>query len=272
MVKRIKKPAIKQEKRLEWLKRAEQGETVPKIAEADQVDVRTVRKHVELGRMERDMQQARSAVLRDSLEGHYRDLLDTARNIENQVNAESQIAQDKDVPLMYGLHQHTPRSPLWENTRKWNRTVTELGELEAKIRNDIQTAVEADDRLKGLISKYSGGIIPAVINVLVHQVNKWTRGEEGLIMNRDFHIEKTAEGRVLPRYGFSNFGEIEGYQVETLKAVLVDVEVRIKQWPECSQMENLLNRLSRLKKSIREVLTTIILRRILPGKCKYCPL
>ena len=54
MAKRIKMPAIKPETRVEWLKRSELGETPPQIAEADSVDVRTVRKHVELARMERD--------------------------------------------------------------------------------------------------------------------------------------------------------------------------------------------------------------------------
>jgi hypothetical protein len=272
MAKRIKKPTVKPEKRLEWLKRVEQGETPPQIAQVDNVDVRTVRKHVDLARLERDVQQARSAVLRDALEGHYRDLLDTVRNIENQMSGESPVTSEKDVPLMSGLHQHMSRSPLWENLRKWNRTLLERDELEAAIRNKIQKEIEADGRLHGIVSQGANGVIHAVVDVLVHQVKQWGRGLEGLKIERDIYTEKTAEGRVKMRYGFSSFGEIEGSSVETIKAVIIDFESKLKNTPEYLELEKLSGRLTRLKGSIREILTTILLRRIVPGKCKYCPL
>ena len=87
MAKRVKKPPVKPEKRLEWLQRFEKdGETLTHIAETDKFDIRTVRKHVELARMERDVHQARTEVLRNALESHYSDLLGTVRNIEKLVS------------------------------------------------------------------------------------------------------------------------------------------------------------------------------------------
>ena len=80
-------------------KRYEQGETPPQIAERDEFDVRTVRKHIELARQERDVQQARSGVLRDALENHYRDLLETARNVEKQMSGEVLVSLEKEQPL-----------------------------------------------------------------------------------------------------------------------------------------------------------------------------
>ena len=51
MVKRIKKPAITPEVRLDWLRRYEEDrESPPQIAEKDKVDVRTVRRHITLAR------------------------------------------------------------------------------------------------------------------------------------------------------------------------------------------------------------------------------
>jgi hypothetical protein len=272
MAKRIKKPAVKPEKRLEWLKRSELGETPPQIAEADSVDVRTVRKHVELARMERDVKEARSAVLRDALEAHYRDLLDTVRDIQSRIAAESPVPLEKDVPLMLGLRQHVPRSRLWENLRKWNRTLQELAELEDTLPPRIQEEIEKDGRLKGIVSYDSNEVIPATVDALVHQVKQWTRGAEGLILDRNFRVEKASEGRVRPVYGFSHLGEVEESQAGTIKSVINDFELKMKQWPEYLETERLINRISRLGIAIRELLTVILLRRIVPGKCKFCPL
>jgi hypothetical protein len=273
MAKRIKKPPVKPEKRLEWLHRVEkEGETLVRIAESDDFDLRTVRKHIEIARLERDVQKARSEVLRDVLVDHYRDLLDTVRNIEKQMSGEALVSMEKEQPLMLGLRQHMPRSPLWENLRKWNRTLTELAESKDVIRNKIQREIEADGRLNGIVSQGANGVIRAAVDVLVHQVKEWVSGREGSKFDRDIHIEKTKEGRVRMRYGFSSFGEIEESQVEIIKAVLIDFESGLKDWPEYLEVEKLFNRLGRLKASILEILTVILLRRIVPGKCKFCPI
>ena len=271
-MRRTKKPAVRPETRLEWLKRHERGETPPQIAETDGFDVRTVRKHVELARLERDVRQARTEVLRNALEGHYGDLLDTVRSIENQVFGESQVSLEKGVPLMSGLRQHMPRSPLWENLRKWNRALTEWAELEGMIRNNVQREIEADGRLNDVVSQGANGVIPAVVDVLVHQVKIWARGREGLKIDGDIHLEKTSEGRVRMRYGFSHFGELEVSYVEIIRAVLIYFESELRNRPEFLGMEKLGSRLGRLKKGIAEILTVVLLRRIVPGRCKYCPL
>lgn len=272
MVKRTKKPAVKPETRREWLDRVEKGETPPQIAERDEFDVRTVRKHVELARLERDVQQARSAVLRDALESHYRDLMETARNIENQVFAEASVSLEKDQLLMTGLRQHMPRSPLWDNLKRWKQTLTEIAALHDMIRQKLVASIKDDGRLNAIVSRGANEVITAAVDVLLFQTQGWSRGREGLKIDRDIHLEKASEGRFIMRYGFSHFGEIEEGYVGTIKEVLVDFERDIKQWPEYPQLENLYSKLARLKKGIGEVLTVVLLRRIVPGKCKYCPL
>ena len=121
-----------------------------------------------------------------------------------------------------------PRSPLWENLRKWNRVVTELAELQEVIRNNIQREIEADGRLNGVVSKGADGVITAAVNVLVHQVKQWTRGLEGLKIDRDLHLEKKTEGRVRMRYGFSHFGAIAESDADTIEAVIIDFESGLK--------------------------------------------
>lgn len=273
MPKRTRKPPVKPERRFEWLHRVEkEGETLTHIAEADNFDIRTVRKHVDLARLERDVQQARSEVLRAALEGHYHDLLETVRNIESQVSSESQVSLEKGVPLMLGLRQHMPRSPLWENLRKWNRALTDIAELEAVIRDNLDRDIKKDGRLNRIVSHGANGVIPAAVDVLVHQLKEWARGGEGLKIDMNTYIQKTSEGMVIMRYGSHSFGEIKEERVETIKGVLIDFESKLKDRPEYLEMEKLFDRLGRLKTSIWEIINVILLRRIVPGRCKYCPL
>ncbi|MBN1160936.1 MAG: hypothetical protein JXA17_03180 [Dehalococcoidales bacterium] len=273
MAKRIKKPPVKPEKRLEWLKRVEkEGETLTHIAESDDFDLRTVRKHIEIARLERDVQKARSEVLRNALEGHYRDLLDAVRNIEKQIASQSPASLEKDTPLMYGLRQHMPRSPIWENLRKWNRTLTEIVEIEDAIGKKIKREIEADGRLKDIVSYGAKGVIPAAVDVLTHQVKAWAYGSEGLKIDRDMNSKKRDDDKVSLNYGFSHFGEIETSHVDIIKAVIGDFESKLKDEQELLELEKAFNRLGRLKASIHETVTTILLRRIVPGRCKYCPL
>jgi hypothetical protein len=270
MTRRTRKPPIKPEKRLEWVKRVEQGETPPHIAEADHVDVRTVRKHVELARMERDIQEARSSVLRNALEGHYRDLLEIAQDIQTRISQRAAVSMEQ--PLILGLRQHMPRSPLWENLRKWNQTLRELAELENALPQKVRDGIEEDGRLGGIVSHDENEVIPAAVDVLVHQMRQWVISSKGLLLERNFRLEKASEGRVRVIYGFSHFGEIDESQALIIKNVIADFELKLKQWPEYLEMEKLVNRLSRSGNAIREPVTVILLRRIVPGRCKYCPL
>ena len=67
-------------------------------------------------------------------------------------------------------------------------------------------------------------------------------------------------------------GAVEESQVGTIRNVITDFESEMKQWLEYLEMEKLFNRISHLGIAIRELVTVILLRRIVPGKCKFCPL
>ena len=274
MAKRTRKPPVKPEKRLEWLRRVERdGETLSHIAETDDFDMRTVRKQIEAARLERDVQSARTEVLRDTLVAHYRDLLETVQSIEKQISDEGTVSMGKEQPLMFGLQQHMTRSPLWENLRKWNRTVTELAGLLEVIPNKIREDLKSDGRLSEIVSHGAGGVTESAVEVLVFQMKAWARGWQGLSMPADVHVERTPKGKVRMRYGFASFGELDNEgSVEVIKAVLTNFESRLRLYPEYLELEKLYSRLQRLGTAIRETITLIRLRRIVPGKCKYCPM
>jgi len=62
-----------------------------------------------------------------------------------------------------------------------------------------------------------------------------------------------------------------GY-VEIVRDVLEDLESNIRGWEVYSELEKIITEIGRLRRKLREELAVIRLRRIVPGRCKYCPL
>lgn len=273
MPKRIKKPPVKPEVRRDWLRRYEAGETPPKIAEADEFDVRTVRKHIDLARREREVQEARSTVLRNALEQHYRDLWEAAEKLDSQIAAEKGITLPIDRDRLLGaLREHLPRIPLWKNLQRWNGTLDDLANLEKNIRQRLQQETTSNHRLQEVSSQPAGSIANGIVEALVFQMKSWARGWKGLDVGTDIHLKPADKGFVTLQYGSFHMGLVEEHNAERVREVLGDFETKTVHWEETEEMEKLFKRLETLQKNMRDGLAVIILRRIVPGKCKYCPL
>ena len=134
MKKRIKKPTVRTEQRQDWLARTESGESVPHIASADMFDVRTVRKHVELAKQERESTEARAAVLRNALEDHYADLRGFTERLLCRIEERKGGYSERDEYLQTALKQHLSRSPIWPNINKHEGLLAEIAGLKEEIK------------------------------------------------------------------------------------------------------------------------------------------
>jgi hypothetical protein len=277
MAKRTKKPPVKLEQRREWLRRSEMGESVPKIADTDNFDVRTVRKHIELAKQEREVKEARAMVLRSALERHYDDLRNFAEKLNSRITGLGSVPPSEDDDLMEAaLRQHLPRSPMWGYISKWQSLQQKSKEQEQKLENMIEQAAEADPRLIPLVSGGLDGLIPGIIGALAFQIEQWSHGQGGLNVKDNLVTELTGEGFVELRYGFSHLGRMDkkhaNMYVEAVWQVLVDLESRVREWEAYHDLERTIAEIGRLGRKLREELAVIRLRRIVPGRCKYCPL
>ena len=60
---------------------------------------------------------------------------------------------------------------------------------------------------------------------------------------------------------------------EKLERLMTEqLQSRVKDWEEYAAMEKLFMKLLRTKSKLRDELAVITLRRIVPGRCKYCPI
>ena len=107
---------------------------------------------------------------------------------------------------------------------------------------------------------------------LTFQMKSWARERKGLDIEENFEIKPAEEGFVIIRYGLAQMGKVQEGHVVRIRKTLVDLQSKIPTWKEYDDMKKLYTEMERLKLSLRDELAIIILRRIVPGKCKYCPI
>ena len=278
MAKRTRKPPIKPEVRRDWLRRNEEdGESPPQIAAKDKFDVRTVRKQIDLAKQEREAREARSVVLRNALERHYDDLRKFAEKLNSEISGAGNVPSSPDDDLMEAaLRQHLPRSPIWGYLSKRQNLQQRADEEQQKLETVIQETVKADHRLTPLINAGLDGIEPGTVAVLIAEAKQWSHGNTGHSLKDSLVIEPAGEGLVNPRFGFSRMGimkldESKRY-TKIIYDVLGDLESRLKNCEDYRNLEKTVAEIGRLGRKLREELAVVRLKRIVPGRCKYCPL
>jgi len=274
MAKRIKKPPVKPEQRYEWLKRYESGVSPPKIAVTDDFDVRTVRRQIEKAKQEREVKEARTTVLRSALERHYADLCEFAEKIDSVIVGEGSISQELKHDRMWAaLRQHVPRYPLWNYLVTWDNIQQELTTLKGDVKERLERELDNDARLNEIPDTNRSTIIYGFITILVFQLESWSRGRPGINIKDNFKIKPAKEkGAVNIEYGAFCMDDVDSHYVQTVKDILTGWEPRVKKWEEYAALEKLFEKLTKIKSKLQDELAVITLRRVVPGRCKYCPI
>jgi len=274
MAKRIKKPPVKPELRDEWLKRYESGVSPPKIAEADDFDVRTVRRQIEKAKQEREVKDARTTVLRSALERHYADLCEFAEKVDAVITGEGIISPELKHDRMWAaLRQHVPRYPLWNYLVTWDNIQQETNVLKAEVKERLERELGRDARLNEIPDTNRGTVVYGCTAALTFQIEQWSQGRSGINIIGNFKVKPTKEKDVSNiEYGAFHIDNIDSHYVQTVEGILTNWESMVKDWEEYAAMEKLFKKLLTTKSKLRDELAVIILRRIVPGRCKYCPL
>lgn len=111
-----------------------------------------------------------------------------------------------------------------------------------------------------------------IVAALSFQAEQWARGLKGLDINESFMEEPAEKGYVNLRYGFAQMGKIEQGHVVPVKKAIIALESQIRHWKEYADLQKLYTEFQRLKSKLQDELAVIIYRRIVSGRCKYCPI
>jgi len=263
---RRKKPPVSVSRRREWLRQYEEdGKTPPEIAKADNYDVRTVRKQLDITRQEREEREASVIVLRDVKKQHYGDLVSYAEKMDGEIQQPSlPFANDR---LYIALHEHIPRSPLWKGLDK-------LKDLNEAIHN---IEISLNQAAVNLINKESN----RVFNKELRKVGLDIEGTSGALVysikqpegsfSPNITDEKAKEGFREIRYGPWNCGVVPDNQVADVKKFIGEMMSSKNFLPDSEELKDKLKERHKVIEMMREELATIIMKRIVPGRCKYCP-
>jgi hypothetical protein len=273
---RTRKPPVKPEQRRDWLRRNEEnGESPPEIAKGEAFDVRTVRKQIEMAKQEREGREARSLVLRNAMEQHYNDLRKYAEKLNLQIYGQDITPSSPDEEFIAAaLHEHLPRSPIWDYLRKKENLEKIEKEQLVNTRNMIEAAALNDQSLNSISGRIDG-LLPGIIEALVFQAQQWSHGKKGINPQDHLQSEPAGKGFLNLRYGKYHLGkvaEVPAEYQEMLKTVLVKLESYLRDSEPYLNLEKTATEIERLNRKLREELAVIRLRRIVPGRCKFCPL
>ena len=115
--------------------------------------------------------------------------------------------------------------------------------------------------------------IAGIVEVLEHQLDAWLHGSTGLDIELNFKTEPAdEEGYVRARYGAFYIGTVKESQTLAFKKALTDLQLKLPALTEYEVIQEYLGQKTKLGEELREELTAIILRRVVPGRCRYCPI
>lgn len=268
MTKRIKKPPVKPAVRRDWFRRLEEeGQSAAEIARADRYDVRTVRKQTELVRQEREAREARSIVLRQALERHYADLVSFAEHLDSRMIQSFLPTETRSNRMWTALHEHLPRSPLWKMIDKIERLNDEMRDIANRAEQRLREKV-AQESPFGLVSQPEE---PGLYDIaLIGAMNYHLQANPPAPL-LELKTSNIREGLTEVYYERWPCAAVPPDQVSQVKKLILGLMAQVCQWPEYEELKRVLAERVRVSEDVREELATIILRRVVPGRCRYCP-
>ncbi len=274
MQKRTRKPAVKPDLYRQWLRRFEEdGESPPQIAKNDGYDVRTVRKHIELAWQEREMREARSMVLRQALERHYADLVALAGRINSQVVLPTAMSVvQKDDRMWQALREHLPRSALWKMLDRWEHLQHQRSQLQEDAIARMQREVESVAPIQFATTGNTVGLNPeGTAKLVTYRLGKVAKASGEPPEPDPILVEEANDELVRIVCAAYICATVPRKKESEFKAFIHGLQVDINSWPETESMRRVLLELTRVTEALLEELATILLRRVVPGRCKYCP-
>jgi hypothetical protein len=253
MAKRVKSPLVEPVKRREWYRLyEEEGHSPTKIAKDSGYDVRTVKRSIELDRQERERKETRYLVLRNAIERHYADLCEFAQKLDSLLgNERNTLPTLKEDPLWLALHEHLPRSIIWKNLEKWEQLLNDIHELLRQIEKLLEEGTAS--RLKRRDSSDKAGLNKRIFNALIS------------------HIKEAAQAGPKELQSF-DYGKIPESQDIKMKELIQEILKEVPSWKEYNQLHEQSAELRHVKKTLHDELLIIKMRRVVPSRCRYCPI
>ena len=261
-----RRPVTPPERR-QWLEKLEGGQGITRIAIDAKRDVRVVKRGIEQARQEGEATQARQGFLKDRLEQHQQALLEEVQRLrgvatQGQVSfLEPEESLKRKVHL--GLMDHVERTPLGRMVTEYREMAEGYRKAHSEVENEVQAA------FRKLLPSVPPGVMgdswPTTVLWVVEDVVAgkavWSRDYEKAPHEGAYHLHwmgrrptsKPLDEETFPR-------------VATVHENLMDVA---ELWlPRMTQKRQ---ELKALGVRLADGLEDLLVKGLVSGRCRYCP-
>lgn len=266
---RGKKPAVTPYERRRWLEQLESGKGITEISRAAGRDIRVVKRHMEVAQEEGHIAHARRDFLLGRLEQHQGDLLVEVQRLRQLITLyppPSLIPEDSVLQKIHdALREHTKRLPLKGLLKSYEDTVAEYKQDRVSVSDQLsQKEAELASGLPKEVATYPW--TPTLVEAL----------ELGLPLDessgRTYVKERQGEGMYKVRWGASHLTHSPVSETEV--PVVVDAHKKLLSLAEGYRplFQGQRRRFRERADLVVEDLDVLVIKRLVPGRCRYCPL
>lgn len=265
---RGKKPAVTSYERKRWLEQLENGKGITMISEEARRDIRVVKRHIEIAREERNVARARHDFLLGKLEQHQADLLDEVRHLQQLIAKSTPTSLRPDDPIgqkIYdALAEHVKRLPLKGLLEKYEEAVTEFKRALWEVNQKLE---EKEAELKSVMPDKID-IYPWTPAVMEHLESNMPLNESS---GRKYNIEKEALESCRVSWGSSILTRSSIIEAEI--QTIIDFHEELLSFAETVKpsLQKQLNQINERGDFLADELDIYLLKRMIPGRCRYCP-
>lgn len=265
---RGKKPAVSPYERQRWLEELESGKGITEISRAAGRDIRMVKRHIEVAQEERHIAHARRDFLLGRLEQHQGDLLAEVRRLRQLITQYPPLRLIPDDPVQQKVHdalkEHTRRLPLKGLLELYEGAVAEYKQARDSVSSQLaEKEAELVSSLSQEVATYPW--TPALVEAL----------EPGLPLDessgRAYVWEKRGEGMYEISWGAGHLTRSVVPEAEV--STIIDAHKKLlscaeAHWPLFQEHRQRLREMADL---VAEELDVFVIKRLVPGRCRYCP-
>ena len=213
-------------------------------------------------------------VLRQALEKHYEDLVAFTTQLDAAVkNPRAVPLRETGDRMWRALQQHLPRSPVWKRLDRWQQLWQRRSEVEEqtvhRMEGQIAEARELGSALgaKGVELDHDG-----LSKVVTDRLKEVAVSDGTPVTPLVVTVEQGSHGLARLMCKATTCAAAPEAEAYHAKAFITQFLSDLDGSPEANEMANILSELKDVAEALSEELITITLRRVLPGRCTYCPI
>jgi len=261
---------ITQPERLKWLQQLDSGVGITEIAQKATRDIRLVKQHIELAREEVQIANVKREYLLGRLQEHQEDLLNEVRRIRKTVSVYPPEPMKPDEPfaqkIYAGLIEHLKTKQIVRLVSTYEKMVSEFHGEKQRIEKEM-SAKESE-----ILETFSGMVktnpwVPGIMNEVITGLPK--QGEPSA---SDYVVTNLKDGRIEIRH--QSFNLLHSPVLEQQKDLVIKAHVALVSLSNSYQpvFGQFRQRLEAVVSPLSEELEVLLIRRLIPGHCLYCPI